>query len=193
MKHLLGILFLLVFFLTDNQLHSQSPTRELGFRFTGFDTFQQSDIIFKKSRKKPHKFIRYRLGRSRFNLRKSDLEENLFVVGTDFAVGWEKRKKLTPRLTYFHGFEPALHITTTKAGLNNNQITGIELGYILGIQYDISEFWRISLETVPAVSNFFLTQNWDFETAFHIWDISFDTRQVALSVVYTFNKKTPEL
>lgn len=194
MKDLLGILFLLVFFMTDNKLHSQSLTRELGFRFTGFDTFQQSDIILKKSRKKPDKFMRYRLGLSLFNLTNDDFGEKLFTTGIDFALGWEKRKKLASRLTYFHGFEPALHVFTTNEGFGSSQIIGIELGYVFGFQYDISAFWRVSIETIPRFSHFIFMGDWEVRSGIHFWNLGFNTEQIALSVVYIFNTKTrPEL
>lgn len=190
MKHHFTILFLCAFFLTGNQLHSQSPTREMGFRFTGFNTFRQSDIIFKKSRKEPHKFMRYRLGLSRFRLSRSDLEEDFLTTGTDFAIGWEKRKKLAPRFTYLHGFEPVLHISTTKEGFRSEQVIGIGIGYVFGFQYDISKFWHVNIEIVPAFSHFIFMGEWQLGGSIHLSNLGFSTNQMALSVVYIFKTQT---
>lgn len=135
--------------------------------------------------------MRYRLGLSQFILRKNDLEENLLVAGTDFAIGWEKRKKLTPKLIYFRGFEPALHISTTKEGFDSQQSIGIDLGYVFGFQYNISPHWYINIEIVPKYSRFIFMDNWQVPSGIHFWNFGFDTSQIALSVVYNFSQKTP--
>jgi len=160
----------------------QTTTHELGLRLFGLDDF---DFVYKKG-KAENRFTRFRL--AIFDLRFNGIgnegrSNSAFNVG--LAIGTERRKSIKNELLFIHGFEPSLRV-----GISNNSrdevAMGVNLGigYVLGLQYDISEHFYANIELIPTVSTFYET---DFD-GFNEFQVNtlFRSGDIALSLVYRF-------
>lgn len=173
------LLLLFTVFLLSATAAAQNQ-REVGVRSTGINQFS---LLYKRQLDN-RDFIRYRLLAINVTLLAGGDNSRSFF-NTGIAVGLEKRKPLSDRLSLLRGFEPFVTI-----GLNTgNDVTvynlGLGLGYVLGFQYELSEGFFIAVETIPSASFGLLgTGNDTVFTA----RAGFNNNSLALTGVYRFNK-----
>jgi len=182
-NNLLLTLFVLMFLIVGNKnVFGQSQTHELGLRFTGLGDF---DFIYKKG-KNENEFTRYRLGATNIGFQKTTNNKN-FNFSFGFAIGSEKRKNISERLHFIHGFEPTLSFTISVNDDNYNMNIRPGIGYVLGFQYDISEKFYVNIESIPTLSGSFLIDIAGFNDNYDI-NAGFNSNASALSLVYKFKK-----
>ncbi len=127
--------------LLNAQDQSANSTHEFGLRSSGLNNI---GVLYKiQSPKKNYWRFKAGVGQLVITNTAQDVQTNANVF---FAVGYEKRRSITDKLEFIHGFEP-------EVGLNisNNRTTGsLGLGYVLGLQYHLNSDFLIGMEIVPV-------------------------------------------
>lgn len=163
--------------------HAQLQTHEIGVRTSSLTSF---DFIYKKG-KTDTKFTRYRVGLT--NALFQNTQENQVInIAFGFSLGWERRKSISEELKFIHGFEPSIFygISSNEGNYNMNIIPGI--GYVLGFQYDISNKFYVSIESIPTLSGLFFIDEDGLNDDYAL-QAGFNSNAVALSFVYTFKNE----
>ena len=149
--------------------------REAGVRFRSLSNF---DLIY-KMRSEAGNYHRFRVIAINANAlsRPNQTDVNF---GFGLAYGFEKRKALGGKTSFIHGWEPALTASLSPNGQN----IALELGYIIGLQYDFHQDFYINLEVVPSLglNGSFINNN----DPVYIGGMNLDTRFVSLSLVHRF-------
>ena len=166
-----------------SQVQAQSDYREVGTRFASFDNF---GIIYKKETAE-NKLTRYNLAFTSLNLSESS-GQTVFSGGLSFGIGWEKRKQISDKLMFIHGFSPSFtfgYANASGAGGSTSSL-GINLGYVLGLQYNISDELYFNIETVPG-----FVSNAAFRPGANVYNFGIrgDSQSAALTLAYRFRKR----
>lgn len=192
MKTLKNYLLLFAFFITagGTQLFAQDLiNREVGIRLSSFNDF---DFIYKKETA-TNKFTRYRFAFTNLNFDNGILQDN-FNIGIGAAIGIEKRKPITDKFTFFHGFEPSLSLSYGRVSgtdpFDDRSLLRINpsIGYVLGVQVQLSKAFSVNVETIPSVSSSLQFQDGDFDKNYQI-NAGFNSNAVAVTAVYAFQSK----
>jgi hypothetical protein len=162
------------------QASAQDMSRELGLRFSGV---QDIDFMYKKS-EDGMKYKRYRVAASNVRL--------LISEGTDFgfeinlAAGVEKRQNIADKLKFIHGWEPGFNFSLVNSDGSTGGDIGVFLGYVLGFQYDFSDKFYVSLETIPTLS---VSTFYEDEIFADVIDVNagFNSNAVAVTLAYKFS------
>lgn len=134
------------FLLIGFALSSHGQTKELGIRASGLQNF---DFIYKKE-KAPDKYSRIRLGFA--NLAFANIaDENVGNLAIGIAIGSERRKAINEKLNFYQGPEPFANLAASFVGEDGVFSAQAGLGYVLGFQYNFSDVFYISAETIPSV------------------------------------------
>ncbi len=130
--------------------------RELGIRIGGlnFGGFNSFDLVFKKQRS-AEKYARWRATFLNMNFSSAKELDN-FTFGAALAFGMEKRKALNEQFYFVRGpeFQGSLNFSRIEPIRDAQTAYGIGagFGYILGLQYNVSKLFFVSLETIPGIS-----------------------------------------
>ena len=120
--------------------------REIGTRLQSFDNF---GIVYKKQTYE-NRYTRYQAAFGEIGY--ADAGNGLFTTNFTFGMGWEKRVEVADDLQFVHGWSPGAGLgLATGSGLTRVTVN-LSLGYILGAQYNISDKFYVSLETVPQIA-----------------------------------------
>lgn len=144
MKNNILALILAGFTMITNDVYSQLKTHELGLRLEGVERFQDFDFVYRHSLKKEDKFVRYRL--ATFNIGAID---GAVLTNIGLGVSWENRKPAKAKLQFAHGVDLGGSFSFRLYYLPELRL---RVGYMIGVQYQISENFRIGLETIPNVA-----------------------------------------
>lgn len=187
MKKLNAFLFLLML-LTSGALHAQSEepigNHELGLRFFGLNDF---NFIYKKQTA-PEKYRRYRLGYTNFNYVKNGPQHST-NIGLSIAIGHERRRQIAEKLKFLNGWELLGNFSGNF--INNDEDSYEQLnitpgiGLVLGFQYDLSEKFRLSLESIPSLNASYTYVSGPNPDRFQVHG-GFSSSAVALCLVYSF-------
>jgi len=176
---------LLVFVSSFGQfLFAQSTQYEVGLRLNDFNSF---GMIYKKE-KAPDKFKRIRLALANANIASTNTSgELVFTYNLALAYGIEKRVKLDPKIQFFHGYEPFTSFSLSNLEDRSAGTFRLGLGYVLGINYALSDALDIGFETIPSIrySQSFTSMRETNEA----FGIGFNSQVAALSITLKFNKK----
>lgn len=183
------ILMMVVGTALNGALHAQSAemnvNHELGLRLFGLNDF---DFIYKKQ-KASEKYRRYRLGYTNFNYSKNGQQRNA-IINIAFAFGYERRRQIAEKLKFINGWELLGDFGVSSIKNNDAHQEQVNLspgiGIVLGFQYDISEKFRISLETIPSITASYSLVGGPNPDRFQV-NGGFNTSAVALSMVYCFS------
>jgi hypothetical protein len=129
------------------------PVRELGVRLNGLNLGGYNDfsVVYKKQ-KANGKYARWRAAYGEFNGQYLD-QVNNFGLGFTLSYGVEKRKELNPKFDFIRGPEAGIGFSlNTARSFSPRTNTSFRLGYILGLQYQISKTFFVNLETIPSAS-----------------------------------------
>ena len=186
-NHLAGVFLLMFLILGNMNVSGQSKTHEFGLRFTSLNNF---DFVYKKG-KKENKFTRFRLGLANIAFQQSTTSKR-YSFSFGFAIGLEKRSKISERLYFIHGIEPTLSFSTQYVDIEDgpndySSNTSVGIGYVLGFQYDISETFYVNIESIPFLSGTFWTDNDGFNDNYTII-AGFNSNSIAFSLVYRFTE-----
>lgn len=157
---------------------------EVGLRLGGinFDGFNSFSAIYKK-RLDNGKFRRISGTFGGINFGR-EFRRSSFSINAGLSIGNEKRRQVGKKTTYYTGPSFSMNAGLSKQeGFDANWNLAPGLGYILGIQYDFSEYWAVNLETIPggAIS---LRQFTGSEVGVNV-GVSF-TSNVVLSLMHKF-------
>ncbi len=98
------------------------------------------------------------------------------------AIGKEKRSGIADRLDFIRGPEPFLSISLSATDDDFFVAITPSFGYVLGFQYDVSEKFYLSIETIPSVS---LTYG-NGASQLVRFNAGFNSNAVALTGAYRF-------
>ncbi|MEL6253852.1 MAG: hypothetical protein AAFR87_17725 [Bacteroidota bacterium] len=158
-------------------LNSHGQTKELGIRMTGLQNF---DFIYKKE-KAPNKFSRIRLGLANISFANIN-DENVANLALGIAMGSERRKAINEKLNFYQGPEPFANLALNVVADNTLFTVQGGLGYVLGFQYNFSEVFYVSAETIPSVGVTFSSgENLDPSLGI---SAGFNSNAVALTLAY---------
>lgn len=211
--HKCKIISLLIFsfFLTmATQTSAQEQqVHEIGLRMGGLNNF---GFIYKKQTDE-NRYRRYRIGNVEANYggsntSLSDFENEEVSVRTGrfslgFGLGFEKRKRITDKLKFIHGWAPQIGGSFSRTDREDLSVTGrettsfnarVRIGYILGFQMPISNHFQVSIETIPYLGlsyNYSKNEEGDeVRTTNGLnTDLGFDANWIALSIMYRFTTK----
>lgn len=177
--------FFLIFSLFTSGAYAQQMdhNREVGLRIFGLNNFS---FVYKK-KKEENKYRRYRLGTAGIQF-STNQSTQFFSLGTNLAIGIEKRKPINNRFHFIHGTEyiGTFNIDATENQGNLSVSTGV--GFVLGFQYAISNSFYVSLETIPSARITFGVDEEGFKDAVSI-NAGFNSQAAALSLVYQFQSR----
>ncbi len=173
---------LMIVFIFSPKVKGQLPLYEIGIRTTDFN---RVDAIYKKS-KKQNVFMRYRFVLARFNYSASKERANIFNTSLGIAIGKERRKELTDRLDFFHGWEPNMILNLSKTNDNFNLSIQPALGYVLGIQFEIADHFFLAMEMIPSIIGQISRSDSSRSAMIRA---GFNSNGVAMSLAYQFEKK----
>jgi opacity protein-like surface antigen len=150
MKTLQVLATIIVATLLSTSLAAQN--KEIAIRALSLGDLGNTQFMYKKQ-KSATTYRRYRLitGNAGFSFLGSDNTRSQFSTG--FFTGLENRRELNDRFQLIHGLEVGLG--GTFSDLSNNQTNlqiNATLGYVVGLQYSISEAFSIGIETIPSLS-----------------------------------------
>ena len=172
----ISILIMLLLFIGCSSVTAQ--THELGLRLNSLEDF---NFIYKKE-KNEATFVRYR-----FTNLQTLFSADLSNISMGFAIGWEKRKDVTEKLQFVHGWEPVASLQYTSAGEGTDTInTRVGVGYVLGFQYNFSESFYLNMEAIPTLSTLLVGFGNEFDL---FTNFGFNTNAVALTAAYRFVPK----
>jgi len=179
------LLFILIIGLAlGHKAQAQSGYREVGTRFNSFDNF---GVIYKKERAE-NSLTRYNLAVLNLGLTEGSRFDG-YSFGAQFGMGWEKRKQIEEKLKFIHGFSPAISFNSSKLtnfdNENSSTTISLELGYILGLQYDISENLYVNVEVVPGLR---VSNSSQFDGDFWTFNLGGGTQNAAITLAYRFKK-----
>ena len=151
-------------------------------------SFNDFSAIYKKE-KSPGKFMRYRFLVARANYNAVEKRSDAFNSSFGFAIGKERRKVLTEKLSFLHGLEPSILFELSVTRNSYNTVVQPILGYVLGIQYQLASNFFLALETIPSLrGSFSIDKENGINKSFAI-NANLSSNTVAMSLVYRFNKK----
>lgn len=160
----------------------QMSLREVGIRTSDFKSVT---AIYKKE-KAPNVFIRYRFAFANFQYAASKERDNVFNTAIGFAVGKERRKELTDRLDFFHGWEPSARLYLSASKNDISLSVRPTLGYVLGVQFEIADHFLLAMETIPSIVGNISTYNTDRMLTLNA---GFNSNAVSMTLAYQFEKK----
>lgn len=123
---------------------------EIGLQFTGFDDF---NVMYKVS-KKPNIYRRHRFLSTRISYNSNSKE---YGGSFGYAFGIEKRRNLKDNLKLLTG--PEFILVTSYRNFDNRSVdrnTQLDInpaiGFIIGLQLDVSDRVTIAAELIPRIS-----------------------------------------
>ncbi|SER24581.1 hypothetical protein [Neolewinella agarilytica] len=173
-------LCLLLFSALISTAATAQTNREIGVRATGIDNVS---LLYKRQLASGN-YMRYRLIFSNISLQTAGAN-TIARFNTSLAVGVEKRKPLAERLTLLYGLEPTLGLSVSSTTNFSSLTINAGLGYVIGVQYTLSDHFHIALETIPSV-NVFMSVNSSVSQYGVL--AGFSNNSLAVSGVYQFSK-----
>ncbi len=202
----ISLLTLSFFLLLATLVSAQETTNhELGLRMSGLNNF---NFIYKKQTAE-NRYLRYQIGNVNIDYSSSDIlrEDPNFVEDEEisrsnlnssigFGLGFEKRRSITDKLMFIHGWIPSLGLDFSNRTVDGENVdqrfgVGLGIGYIIGFQMPLSDRFQISIETIPSLlveyehiefeRRDILTTQDDINT-----DLGFYANLISLSVMYQF-------
>lgn len=165
--------------LPQTELLGQEKVREIGPRLTNLSSF---GVIYKRETARKN-YLRIRLLAGDVAFRSvGDNQSGQFSIGA--AIGLEKRRKLAEKIQFVHGFEPSLDVSLNTTFDATSVLLQAGIGYVIGMQYDLSESLYISLETIPSLS-FSGTATSRNQQTYQV-RAGFNSNVAALTVAYRF-------
>jgi hypothetical protein len=173
------ILFLIIFL---PGLNAQTTTRpldtEIGIRLWGLNDF---DFIYKKQ-KKENRYTRIRFVTGDFTI--NDFKNFNSALNLGLGFGKETHKPIHEHLSFIRGYEIIASAGNTIAQEQAFFYVSPGLGLVLGLQYDISQNFSLTLETIPGIST-----NINFGpggTKVTGLSMGFNSNNIALGLMYKF-------
>ena len=162
---------------------SQSDYREVGARFNSFDNF---GVIYKKERSE-NRLTRFNLAVLNLGLVEGSRFDQ-YSIGAEFSMGWEKRKPIEDKLRFIHGLSPSIgfnHSELTNGTENSQTNIILQLGYILGLQYDISETLYVNIEVIPGLR---ANNSSQLDGDFWTFNLGGGTQSAGITIAYRFKR-----
>lgn len=183
------ILCLILFAFSSNVLFSQVTHREIGVKL---NRFRNIDLIYKRGT--ADRLIRYEVMLPSIGYQGSNL-----IFAAKLGIGVEKRKSLTDKLDFIHGFSSSitssrfnvLSLTNNDRRLVPQTLFSLKVGYMLGLRYKISDSFAISLSTTPSLDMGFSFDDRSFRDDLKLRG-GFNARPLSLTFTYRLKpKKNP--
>ncbi len=184
MKKLLFVFVIIGLSHTVSAQDIQEIKNEVGIRINNLSNF---GLVYKRS-KKPMKYVRHRLGLVDFSYSNHNPIQ-YYRFGLSYQIGFERRKQLDEKVMFIHGFETGVGFYYSDLYQNGFQqkdaSLGFNLGYVLGVMYDISDRFNVSLETIPRIN--FMTNLDDTYNRTDV-NIGFNSEIVGITFALKFDR-----
>ncbi len=201
----ISLLFFSFFLLLATTTSAQEQqVHEIGLRMGGLNSF---GFIYKKQTDE-NRYRRYRIGsfsaqydRSNTSLNtpeEDELADREVDLSFGFGMGFEKRRRITDKLVFIHGWAPQISTRFLEINREVNDENRPELsrfdasfsiGYILGFQMPLSDHFQVSIETIPSLGFTYIRSKRKNESTINYYntDLGFNANFVSLSVMYRFS------
>jgi hypothetical protein len=194
---ILLIIALTLVSLTAKAQDVSSKTREIGFNLSG----SQFGVRFKTGNEK--RLFRVTLlslyGNSQWS-ESSSTKSSSNQQGVGFNIGFEKRKSIGDNLSFYLGSDLLTSIDSYKSKMGtaddvyNNSTISAGIGFVMGINFKLSDRINISTEVVPSViyshrKNESETQFGDTESSSNGINYGLSTQGINLTMSFSLLKK----
>ena len=184
MKKLIVVIALAALSSYSRAQSAETKPRELGLRFSGinFNGNNNFNLVFKKQKANPEKYMRYRFIFA--DISTGDVASTVspsFALGA--AIGREKRKSINEKFKFIRGWDFSANYNSQFSNYSYDiHRIYLSMGYVVGFQYDINKDFCVNLEALPSISNSLIVADTDLSSSFNFTLNS----QGALSVFYKF-------
>jgi hypothetical protein len=186
MKNVLKTSLALLFLISCLNLDAQKSEREIGLILNNLSDF---GIVFKKQTGE-NRYLQLNALSLSTNGIKDDFNDAL-NIGAGFSIGFEKRKPITNKISFMHGFQPFVFVDYRndfeQERCNYNINPG--LGYMLGFIIDAGKNFRIGLQTAPNINFSFVGDNVEPVTNSVRWGLGLGNFNSSLMITYVFEKE----
>ena len=180
---------------------SQAQMQEIGLRVSTNLTNLSPSFIYKKQIGE-NLYKRYNGGLANLNYSNGSKTGNRLGFNAFLSMGKEKRRDIGNRLKFINGLQYvggfSLNDATTESTNSTLKQTvfngNLGLGYLLGVQFDLSPTFYINLETIPGGSISYQssrTKQTNIDPVTNAtWGLGGDfSNSVVINIVYCFSKK----
>jgi hypothetical protein len=186
------LLLTITILLFSSGLNAQTAnSREIGLRLWGLNDF---DFIYKKQLS-DNSYRRLRVALANVGFGITD-EVNNYSIRAGVAWGKEHRRPVAEDLLWVHGWEPRFSFGFEMLSYRDEGLPGVDqdtwelsvnpgIGYVLGFQYNVSDRFYVSLESIPSFGLNFTSQKGDALNSLGV-GANFSFASVALTLAYSF-------
>ncbi len=182
--------------------HAQNTMREIGLHVSNLSLTNLNPSFIYKKQIGENLYKRYNFSFANINFQKNKTT-NRYGLNTSLGFGKEKRREMGKRLKFIHGLQylGGIGFNYNTSNNPNNQLSkqttlsaNVGLGYLLGVQFEISPSFYINLETVPYINLSYqylgVKQPNSDAVSDNTWGLRGDySNAIAVNIVYCFAKK----
>lgn len=170
--------------LSQQIMAQEKAYHEFGIQLSSLQAFS---AIYKKE-VDVNKYVRVQVGSGNFSelhRKDSDPQKQLQL---NFSGGVERRKALTDKTNFVHGLAPTFSVLSRTDDNSKQSLIRAGIAYILGVQYNFSDHFYISLESMPSVSGILSkTTNSDSQIGYNI---GFHNNIANITLAHRFSRTT---
>lgn len=186
MKNVLKTSLALLFLISSISINAQTIEKEVGLILNNLSDF---GIVFKKQTKE-NSYLQLNVLNMTSTVQNDDFG-NGYNFGAGLSVGFEKRKPISEKLFFMHGFQPFLFVNysgDSESDLFNYNINP-GLGYMLGFILNAGKNVRIGLQTAPNINFSFRRDNTEPVTESFRYGFGLGNFNSSLTITYVFEKE----
>jgi opacity protein-like surface antigen len=204
-KHFHAVLLFMAFSMLPFFSHAQNTQQEIGVRISNFNITNLYPSFIYKKQIGENLYKRYNFGLANVDFGHNSTFSRA-SLSTSLSIGKEKRRDIGKRLKFIHGLQylGGLGFSYTD-NLSNNTTTNnaskqtivnanFGLGYLLGVQFELSPTFYVNLETMPVANASYQYEGINrpntAKITNNLWKLHGDfSNAIAINVVYCFSKK----
>ncbi len=200
-KYLYFRVLFIVFSMLPFLSNAQNEIREIGLHVSNLSLTNLNPSFIYKKQIGENLYKRYNFSFANIDLQHNETMSR-YGLNTSLSIGKEKRREIGKRLKFIRGlqYQGGLGFNFSSSERSNTSLkqtmygANVGLGYLLGVQFDISSSFYINLETVPYVSLSYqysgVKQTNSDAVSSNTWGLHGDySNAIAVNVVYCFAKK----
>ena len=201
LKTFYGTALFIAFLMLSFFSQAQNTMQEIGLRVSTNLTNLSPSFIYKKQIGE-NLYKRYNGGLANLNYSNGNKTGNRLGFNAFLSMGKEKRRDIGNLLKFINGLQYvggfSLNDATTESTNSTLKQTAFNgslgLGYLLGVQFDLSPTFYINLETIPGGNIFYQssrTKQTNIDPVTNAtWGLGGDfSNSVVINIVYCFSKK----
>jgi hypothetical protein len=200
-KHFYITVFFIAFLISPYFLSAQNNMHEVGVRVSNFNFTNLSPSFIYKKQVGENLYKRYNFGFANIDFGQNKTFSRT-SLNTSLSIGKEKRRDIGKRLKFIHGlqyigglgFSYSDDLSSNNPSKQTMVNANFGIGYLLGVQYELSPTFYLNLETMPIANASYQYADIKRPNAIksnnNIWALHSDfSNAISLNIVYCFTKK----